>query len=131
MLKRSILYLNHVQCWEKANNNQKLAYNDVLFEKLLGLNIPSKAINCKDISCNNTDHKAEIDSYGFEILEAVSNSGNLTIPTGTPCRSKNDSKVRKKTVGWNIFVEPFQDKANFWNSVWRSAGKGQRCLICF
>ena len=41
-------------CWEKANNNQKLAYNDVLFEKLLGLNIPSKAINCKDISCNNT-----------------------------------------------------------------------------
>ena len=97
--------------------------NDVLFEKLFHLHIPSEAINCRDINCNNHDHKGEIDSYVFEILEAVSNSGNITIPTGTPCRSKtNKNKTRKKTVGWKEFVEPFQDKANFWNSVWRSAG---------
>lgn len=107
--------------WNNASSDQKLEYNDVLFQRLLSLNIPEEAVNCRDVKCSNPDHKNEVDEYVKEILEAVSESGKDTIPS-SPSSEGNDNSKRKKTAGWKDFVEPFQDKAHFWHSVWKSAG---------
>ena len=111
---------NPKPCWKKADIDQKLDYNDVLFQKLLGIYVPSEAIGCRDVNCNDIKHKDDIDSYVSDILGAVSESGKFTIPTGKPGSSNGDNikyKLRKKTVGWKEYVEPYQDQANFWNSI--------------
>ena len=85
------------------------------------MNIPSDLINCKDVNCDKLAHKEEIDTYVKDILEAVSDSGRETIPM-SKTQNETTSKT-KKTAGWKDFVEPFQDKAHFWHSVWVSADK--------
>ena len=53
-------------------------------------------------------------------MENISDSGHETIPLVVP---KNNSNGRKKTPGWKEIVEPYQDRAHFWHSVWCSAGR--------
>jgi hypothetical protein len=110
------------QNWKNASCDQKLEYNDVLFQKLLCMNIPDSAISCKDVKCNDPNHREEIDNYVTTLLNAVSESGKETIPANAKT-NKNNSGNAKKTAGWKEFVEPFQDNAHFWHSVWLSAGR--------
>ena len=79
--------------WKNASSDQKLEYNDVLFQKLLNMNVPSDLLNCTDVNCNNPFHKEEIDLYVKEILEAVSDSGHQTIPSSSKSKSKHGSKA--------------------------------------
>ena len=85
------------------------------------MRIPSDIINCRDVKCDHKDHREQIDLYVHEVLEAVSDSGRDTIPMS---HGKQSGRVtKKKTAGWKEFVEPYQDNAHFWHSVWMSAGK--------
>ena len=36
---------------------------------------------------------------------------------------KINNKHEKRVAGWNQFVKPLQDQANFWHAIWISAGK--------
>ena len=86
----------------------------------MSLDIP-EAVGCRDVHCKDKNHRDDIDKYVKEILEAVNESGKESIPTPP---SRQTKKVRrKKTVGWKELVEPYQDGAHFWHSVWVSAGK--------
>ena len=87
-------------------------------------NIPDSAISCKDVKCNDPNHREEIDNYVTALLNAVSESGKETIPANAKTnKNNNNSGNAKKTAGWKEFVEPFQDNAHFWHSVWLSAGR--------
>ena len=108
--------------WRAATADQKLEFNDILFRKLLSMDIPESVKTCNDVKCDNDNHKKEVDSFVIELLENVSRSGHETLPIITPKKKKNK---KKNTAGWKEFVEPFQDKAHFWHSVWCSAGRPQ------
>ena len=54
-------------------------------------------------------------------MESISDSGHETLPISVP--KGNNNLMKKKTIGWKEFVEPYQDKAKFWHSVWISAGR--------
>ena len=51
----------------------------------------------------------------------MSDSGFETIPVSKPNPPRK--KEEKRTAGWKMYVEPFQDNARFWHSVWNSAGR--------
>ena len=108
--------------WKKADENKKLEYSEKLSSKLFNLKIPSTISGCQDVHCADPDHIKEIDKYAFELLESVSDSGNDLIPKSEAKKNVKKNTKKKVEVGWKEFVEPYQDKANFWNSVWRSAG---------
>ena len=36
---------------------------------------------------------------------------------------KNSKTNKNKIPGWTILVKESQERANFWNSIWKSAGK--------
>ena len=78
--------------WKDATADQKLEYNDVLFRKLMSLDIP-EAVGCRDVHCKDKNHRDDIDKYVKEILEAVNESGKESIPTPP---SRQTKKVRRK-----------------------------------
>ena len=106
--------------WKEASNDQKLEFNDILFRKLSALNIPVEVTECRNVHCKDVTHRNKIDSCIEEILKSVSDSGFETIPVSKP---KPPKKEPKSTPGWKMYVEPFQDNARFWHSVWNSAGR--------
>ena len=91
------------QNWKNASCDQKLEYNDVLFQKLLCMNIPASAISCKDVKCSEPNHREEIDNYVTALLNAVSESGKETIPA--KIRIKIIQEMLRKLLGgkslWN------------------------------
>ena len=49
--------------WNNATEDQKLEYNDVLFRKLVSMDIPASVTMCHDVNCYDEDHKKEIDAF--------------------------------------------------------------------
>ena len=110
------------QCWDKATVDQKLEYNDVLFRKLMELHLPDSLHSCTDVNCKNDRHKSSIDNYCKQLLECISESGHETIPQFVP-KPPTNKKNKKSIPGWNDYIRSFQEQAQFWYSIWLSAGK--------
>ena len=108
--------------WRNATDDQKLEYNDILFRRLLQMEIPESVKVCNDVNCNDEKHKSDIDNYVEDILVNISESGHETLPVTV---HKKKVKHQKKTVGWTEYVQPYQDQAHFWNAVWKSADNPQ------
>ena len=83
--------------------------------------IPDGVVACRDVQCKDPAHRLEIDRYVVELLNNISESGHETIPVKESKPTKNDNS--KSIAGWKDFVEPFQINAQFWYSIWLSAGK--------
>ena len=107
--------------WKAASDDQKLDYNDSLFRKLTNMYVPDCVINCKDVHCQNENHKAEIDIYVNSLMSNISESGHETIPVKQHKPVNNSNS--KSMPGWKVYVEPYQKKAQFWYAIWLSAGK--------
>ena len=82
---------------------------------------PVDAFACRNIHCEDPEHKLQIDTFVEEILELLNEAGLEALPHSKP--SLNGNSKRKKLAGWKEFVEPFQESARFWHSIWISAGK--------
>ena len=108
--------------WNQASSDQKLEFNDFVFRKLSAMEIPSELTDCRNVHCENPEHKMKIDGFVEEVLKNISDSGFETLPLSKP-RGRGKNNQRKKTAGWIEYVEPYQDNAKFWHSVWISAGR--------
>ena len=106
--------------WKAASEDQKLEYNDVAFRKLLEINIPESISLCKDPKCKDLTHLSEIDAYMKAVLDDIAEASEETIPK---TNSKSKGKNCKEMAGWKDYVEPYQDAAKFWFSIWASAGR--------
>jgi hypothetical protein len=114
--------VNAKRKWKSASEDNKLEYQDVLFRKL---EVPDCITSCKDAKCQNNDHIRNIDEYAINVLTSINESAKEAIPVEVKVQnsvSKTCGK-RKAMAGWKDFVEPFQKKAQFWHSIWLSAGK--------
>ena len=106
--------------WKNASDDQKLEFNDELFRRLMAIQIPDCVQNCRQLKCKDKGHTDQLDFYVRELLFSIIESGELTIPKVEP---KGKNKVKKNTPGWKSFVEPYQDTAHFWHSIWTSCGR--------
>ena len=106
--------------WKAASEDQKLDYNDVAFRKLLNINIPQSLSTCTNPKCEDENHLSEADSYMKAVLDNIAVAAEETIPK---TKSKPNCTKRKEMAGWKDYVEPYQDSAKFWFSIWASAGR--------
>ena len=104
--------------WKLANDEQKDQYKYLLDVRLASIMIPTQVSDCQDVHCRDPVHLEACDWYTAEILEAVQDSAENSLPV-----PQGDKKGKKKvTPGFNHKVKPFKDTALFWNAVWKSAG---------
>ena len=74
--------------------------------------LPAEAAACSVVGC--TDHTAVLDTYVDSLYHCLHDCALRTLP-----------KVRASSScvpGWNRTARLLKDKANFWFSVWKSAG---------
>ena len=108
--------------WKKATAEQREEYRFILEEQLKTIKVPVTLHDCSNVHCERVDHTLETDQYLIEILESVRSAADRCLPSNK--RTKPDSTKKKKpTPNWKMDVQPFKDTAQFWHSVWISAGK--------
>lgn len=108
---------------EKASEHQKLDFNDNVFQRLINLKIPESVVYCNNVHCTDGNHKHDITEHLSIVLDILMESGYDTIPQDSNNKNNKKKKFQEKIAGWKEFVEPLQDQAYFWHSIWRSAGK--------
>ena len=47
--------------WKKATKDNKLEYSDISFDHLKNIMVPEAVHTCKDILCDDPNHKTQID----------------------------------------------------------------------
>ena len=111
------------KCWKKATQNDSQCYKRMLGQQLNDIIIPHSITSCNDIHCQSLEHKQFIDKYISDIINCVEVSGKESIPHTRPTQGKQSISNRKVIPGWTELVNPYKQEANFWYSVWYSAGK--------
>ena len=106
--------------WGKATDSDIECFKFDLGQCLSTIQLHNDCLQCTDLKCHNPLHREQIDSYAFNVLEAISVAVNNNIPFSNP-----NSSVSPPVPGWSQYVKPFRDDAMFWKSVWISAGKPQ------
>ena len=104
--------------WRRASDKQKSDYSNKLEEKLSQINIPESISKCRDVKCQNEQHKEEADILMEKVLCTVQKvaEGCLPVP-------KTKEEKVKVMPGWNQSVKPLREVAYFWHQVWQSAGR--------
>ena len=113
--------------WKRATTEEKSNFKLMLEDNLSWLNVPESVISCKDVHCQNSSHREDLDHYTLELLEIVQNvaEDSLPIPTG---RGGGGNK-RSVIPGWNSEVKPYRDNAYFWHQIWQSCGRPLNCEV--
>ena len=105
--------------WKKAKPDQIQQFKNDLDSRLSHINVPDAALCCRDVHCSSDQHRSDIDTVSLDLLSAISDSVMSNIPHSNP------GKKNHNLPGWSSLVQPFKEDADFWDSVWRSAGKPQ------
>ena len=105
--------------WKKASREEISNYQYLLERKLADIKCPTTVAECSDPHCTDERHLHSCDTYIVDILEAVKSSAAESLPS-TGCTS---GRRKPLIMNWNEEIEPFREKALFWNAVWKSAGK--------
>ena len=66
--------------WKKANKDEKDMYRYMLDRKLEAIMVPTQISECKDPHCKNEEHLEAVDWFCAEVVEAVQNAGEETLP---------------------------------------------------
>ena len=109
--------------WNKFTDLQKEDFVSEVGLSLQDIDLPSHCINCRNVHCQNADHRAKTDSLMAEVLGTLEDAA---IKFG-PDNKKKGSKP--KVSYWKEEVEPLQEKARFWHAIWVSAGKPLNCAL--
>ena len=110
---------NPIPCWKKATDTQKLDYYHQLQSTLMSITIPTCVLNCNDVHCKNNTHKYALDDLMLEVLHSMETTADSTMPKPVGNSNKKNSTI----PNWNNEIKYFKDNAQFWHSVWLSAGK--------
>ena len=113
--------------WRLATAQEKEQYSYQLDTRLGSIMIPTQVSECKDVHCRDPIHLEACDWYTAEIMEAIQDSAENSLPVPKGESEANDKK--KITTGFNTNVKPFKEKALFWNAVWKSAGCPLNCQL--
>ena len=102
--------------WYKCFSKQLNDYADHVNESMDCLDILVESLVCTDIFCTNSNHLEAIQTYGSAIIQTCLNAANSCIP----CTGVTNIK---RTAGWATEVQPYKDKALFWNHIWNEMNR--------
>ncbi|MDP7404169.1 MAG: hypothetical protein QF782_01885, partial [Porticoccaceae bacterium] len=105
--------------WKNATEEQKNDYESHLQKALTDLRFDEKIMCCQDAHCTNTIHTRACDDLMINVLETIDKSSAKHL---TP-KVTNKNRRENPIAFWERDVEPFKKDAQFWHSVWLSAGK--------
>ena len=105
--------------WKNATEQQKNDYKSHLQKALEDLKFDKKAICCQYAHCADTNHIHACDDLITNILKTIDKSSAKHLT-----QKPTNKKTRENPIAfWEQEVEPFKKNAQFWHSVWVSAGK--------
>ena len=67
--------------WKRASEKEKETYSKALKCKLDELEIPECIDSCKDVKCDNSDHRSDIDEYLENLFNMVTESASDSLPS--------------------------------------------------
>ena len=110
--------------WRRANEEQKKQFKCVLEEKLRSVQqqCPASVTQCKDTKCQDETHRAELDFFAAEVLGAVQEVAEASLPVPKGGQDKDKDGHRKTLACWEQ-VSRHKEDAHFWFQVWVSCGR--------
>ncbi len=95
--------------WGKSTNEQFIAYQSVLNDKLYNSVIPYEAVLCDDRMCKA--HHSEICEYHDALIMSMIDSCWETIPSTKPVDKC------KTVLRWNGYAKGYFDTLLFWHNI--------------
>ena len=106
--------------WRKAKPENIHAFKRDLDRKINHLDVPDAALFCRDVKCSVSSHKQELDEIAAGLMDVLESAVKMNIPQSGSSRSGSSN-----IPGWSTFIKPLKEDADFWSSVWISAGRPQ------
>ena len=97
----------------------------MLNDKLNNMDLCVPCLSCRNVHCNDDAHIKNLDAFMFDLLGAVEESADVNLMK----ESSPTNKCKTNLPNWKEDVDPFKDTADFWNAVWKSAGKPINCHL--
>ena len=84
------------------------------------LSAPEYVLTCRNVHCQDSNHKNDLDQFTLDVLETVQAVAEESLPV--PASSVNSGRKFSRP-GWSEEVKPYRDSAYFWHQVWKSADR--------
>lgn len=107
--------------WCKAHPDAVGMYRQYLDTLLSALLLRHELPLCADVSCNNAEHRASIDSFCSEIIENCLLASSLSIP--------NRHHGGKPVAGWDECARPEREAALLWHWIWKDCGRPRQGTV--
>ena len=105
--------------WVKASEEDKSRFHANLDASLNNIQVEECLVKCTDVRCKEKAHHEACDKLLLGVLKQIDHQSKECL---TPKSSDRKKKVHP-IAHWNEEVEPFKKNAQFWNSIWISAGR--------
>ena len=116
---------NHRIDWSQTDCNSRNHYCHTSAHMLSNVVIDHEMLICRDVSCNNTEHKMSIDNMYQGIIKSLCDSSSHLLP------NSNRSKAKYQPIpGWNEYVKAAHSEARDAFLVWQSNSKPRSGPIC-
>ena len=107
--------------WKNATVKERNDFFEEMNKRLSSFKEPTDIMKCHDVHCKNACHNTISDEYMLHILQTMEQSAKKVLPTPKMTKKKGNSS--KSIPRWKEDIEPYQQDALFWHSIWVSAGK--------
>ena len=104
--------------WAKAPDDDKIKFVSLLEDFLRKVKIDESLIKCENAHCKEESHHHACDDLLLGILKQID---KLSIQCLTPKQSRR--KKKENPIAFWSEIEPFKKDAQFWHSIWISAGR--------
>ena len=109
--------------WYKASAEDIMSYTEDLDNKMQNIVVP-ESVHCLNTECSDPSHSSERDSMVLDMLVSIIEVSHSSIPMVGGRTMKTGARGKPGSIpGWKEVVEPFQEDARFWHSIWRSADR--------
>ena len=107
--------------WQRATEEDLLAYKSSADHNLRQLSIPEEVFKCNNYKCADDSHIHSIDSFCNDVINCLISAAKETIPRR---KAKRCHKPQ-----WTEVVQPKRDRALLWHSIWCCSGRPRHGII--
>ena len=107
--------------WKRSSDDEKQSFKITINSELSKLIPPPAVSECKNVQCNESEHRDAIDEFAGEVLDVINKAAHDCLQTPAVPSAKKSNQ--KRIPGWNDEVKPYKEMSRFWASVWKSAGR--------
>ena len=106
--------------WRRASLEERKEFQGDLEARLSSVLCPTSVAQCRDTQCQDETHRAELDTFGAELLSTVQEVAEASLPV--PRGGQSKGKHNKSLACWDEVVQ-YKNNSYFWFQVWVSCGR--------